>query len=168
MRAARPLALAAAAVAFGLLACSKPEPPTVRPVSGRFVGISPAGLDVEAKLEATNPNDFDIKVKSFTADVTLDRRIKVGTITSTTTITLPAKQKKVFDVPISVKWDDVSALVPLGLSNRSVLWEAEGKVKLSADGLDVSVPFKVDGSLSHQQIMTAVSKSIPQIPGLPF
>jgi LEA14-like dessication related protein len=168
MRSARPLALAAAPLVLALLACSKPEPPTVRPVSGRFVGISATGLDVEAKLEATNPNDFEIKVKSFTADVTLDHRIKVGSITSASTITLPPKQKKVFEIPISVKWEDVSALVPLGLSNRNVPWEAEGKVKLSADDIDVSLPFKVDGVLTHQQITTAVSKSIPQIPGLPF
>jgi LEA14-like dessication related protein len=165
MRSARPLALAAA---FGLLACSKPEPPTVRPVSGRFVGISSTGLDVEAKLEATNPNDFEIKVKSFTADVTLDHRIKVGSVSSTTTVTLPAKQKKVFDIPISVKWEDLGALAQLGLSNKNVPWEAEGKVKLSADSIDVSLPFKVDGILTHQQIMTAVSQSIPKIPGLPF
>jgi LEA14-like dessication related protein len=165
MRSVRSLALVAA---FGLLACSKPEPPTVRPVSGRFVGINQNGLDVEAKLEATNPNDFEIKVKSFTADVTLDHQIKVGSVTSASTITLPAKQKKVIDVPISVKWEDVSALVPLGLSNRNVAWEAEGKVSLTASGLDVSLPFKVDGVLSHQQIMAAVGRSIPRIPGMPF
>jgi LEA14-like dessication related protein len=168
MRSARPLALAAAPLVLALLACSKPEPPTVRPVSGRFVGISQTGLDVEAKLEATNPNDFEIKVKSFTADVTLDHQIKVGSVTSESTITLPAKQKKVFDIPISVRWESVSALVPLGLSNRNVPWEAEGKVKLSADGLDVSLPFKVDGMLSHQQIMTAVRNSLPHVPGMPF
>jgi LEA14-like dessication related protein len=165
MTSARPLLLAAA---FGLLACTKPEPPTVRPLSGRLVGINENGIEVEAKLEATNPNDFEIKVKSFTADVTLDHRIKVGTVTTTTAVTLPASKKKVFEVPISVKWNDVTSLVPLSLSSKDVPWEAEGTVKVSAESLDVDVPFKVNGVLTHQQIMTAVRKSIPQIPGLPF
>ena len=163
MTSARPLAFAAA---LGLLACTKPEPPTVRPVSGRLVGINEKGLEVEAKLEATNPNDFEIKVKSFTADVTLDHRIKVGTVTSNSVVTLPANKKKVFDVPISVKWDDVATLVPLSLSNKDVPWEAEGSVKVAAESLEVNIPFKVNGVLTHQQIMTAVSKSIPRIPGL--
>jgi hypothetical protein len=41
-------------------------------------------------------------------------------------------------------------------------------VSLTASGLDVSLPFKVDGVLSHQQIMAAVGRSIPKIPGMPF
>ena len=140
----------------------------VRPVSGRLVGINNAGIDLEAKLEAENPNDFEIQVKSFTATVTLDRQINVGTVTSAHAVTLPAKKKKVFEVPISVKWNDVLALAPLSLSNRDVPWEAEGTVKISAESLTVNLPFKVNGVLTHQQIMTAVSKSIPKLPGLPF
>ena len=55
MRSARPLALAAA---FGLLACSKPEPPTVRPVSGRFVGINTTGLELTASHDQVRLRDF--------------------------------------------------------------------------------------------------------------
>ena len=163
MSSARPLVFAAA---LGLLACTKPEPPTVKPVSGKLTGISTTGIEIEAKLEAENPNDFEIQVKSFTSSVTLDHRIKVGTVTSLHPVTLPANKKKVFDVPISVKWDDVSSLVPLSLSSKDVPWEAEGTVKVSAHSLEVNIPFKVNGVLTHAQIMTAVSKSIPRIPGL--
>src|SRR5262249_14825889 len=128
------------AAALGLSACTKPEPPTVKPVSGRVAGISGAGIDVEAKLEAYNPNDFEILVKSYTATVTLDKRIEIGSMTSSHPLSLPAKQKKVFDVPISVKWNDVAVLAPLALVNRDVPWEAEGTVKIRADTLDVSLP----------------------------
>ncbi len=156
------------AASLALAACSKPEPPTVKPVSGRLTGISTSGIDIEAKLEATNPNDFDIQVKSFTATVTLDHKIDIGTITETRAVTLPANKKKTFDLPISVKWSDVAALVPLALSNRDVPWDADGTVKITAESMDVSLPFKVNGLIPHQQLVTAASKSLPNLPALPF
>jgi LEA14-like dessication related protein len=165
MISARPL-LFAAALALG--ACSKPEPPTVRPISGKLVSISPTGMTVEAKLEATNPNDFELSVKSFTATVTLDHAHNIGTVTSPHAVTLPAKKKKQIDVPITLKWNDVAALAPLALSNRDVPWEAEGTVKIGADVMDVELPFKVSGVVTHAQLSQAVGKSLPKLPGLPF
>jgi LEA14-like dessication related protein len=167
--AARPLLVAALALAPGVLAgCVKPEPPTVKPISGRVASISNQGITVEAKLEAFNPNDFDIKVKSFTAKIVLDDNLDIGTVSSPHAVTLPARKKKQFDVPINVKWNDAAALVPLGLSNRDVPYEATGHVKISAEALDVDLPFRVTGVVTHQQIVQAVGRSIPHVPGLPF
>lgn len=165
MSSARPLLFAAA---VALAACSKPQPPTVRPVSAQVTAISPAGLDVETKLEAYNPNSFDIDVSSFTATITLDHKYNAGTVTSTHPVTLPAEKKKVFDLPLSVKWHDVLTLAPLALSNRDVPWDADVKVSLSGGGIDVALPFKVSGVLTHAQIAQAVERSLPKIPGLPF
>jgi LEA14-like dessication related protein len=167
MNAARPLPLLfAAALALG--ACTKPEPPTVTPISGRVTRIDGTGLTVEAKLEAYNPNDFDIKVKSFTATVVLDNQYNIGTVTASHAIDLPAKKKKQFDLPITMKWNDVAALAPLAMSNRDVPYEASGTVKVSAESIDVDVPFKVNGTVTHQQISQAVGRSLPKLPGLPF
>jgi LEA14-like dessication related protein len=172
MRSARLLlAAAVAALAVDLAACTRPEPPTVKPVSGRVTAITNAGLDAEATLEATNPNDFAIDVKSFTAKLTLDHRIDLGTVTSPHRVTLPPNGKKVFTVPLSVKWNDAAALLPLGLSKKDVPWDADGTVKITAESLDVDVPFKVSGVVTHQQVMQAVGRSVPSIsgiPGLPF
>ena len=165
MIAARPL-LAAAALA--LAGCSTPEPPTVKPISGRITTIDSNGITVEAKLEGHNPNDFDIKVKSFTATIVLDDKHNIGTVTSQQAITLPAEKKKVIDLPIAVKWNDVASLAPLALQNRDVPYEASGKVKVAAKSIDVELPFKVTGTVTHAQIMQAVGSAIPQIPGLPF
>jgi LEA14-like dessication related protein len=158
--------LFAAALALG--ACSKPEPPTITPISGRITSISPSGMSVEAKLEGYNPNSFDITVKSFTAKVTLDDKYDIGTVTERKAIELPSKKKKQFDVPISLKWHDVAALAPLALSNRDVPYVAEGSVKVKAESIELEVPFKVNGIVTHAQISQAVGRSIPQIPGLPF
>jgi LEA14-like dessication related protein len=167
MSSARPILLAAALAlpAFsGCSGCARPEPPTVTPLSGKVTGISSAGIDVDAKLEAYNPNDFDIAVKSFTATVTLDHQYTLPNVGSAHAVTLPALKKKVFEVPISVKWSDVSTLVPLGLSNRDVPFDAEGKVRVTAASLDVDLPFKVSGVVTHQQIVQAVGRSMPRLP----
>lgn len=165
MNVARPL-LAAAAVA--LAACSAPEPPTVKPVSGRVSQIDTNGITVEAKLEAHNPNDFDIDVKGFTATIVLDNKHNIGTVSSQHALTLPANKKKVFDLPISIKWNDVASIAPLALSNRDVPYEASGKVKVGAKSVSLELPFKVTGMVTHAQIVQAVGSAIPKIPGLPF
>lgn len=157
-----------AAALFALAACSRPEPPTVQPISGRVSAISNTGITVDAKLEAYNPNDFEISVKSFTATIVLDHQYDIGTVTSQHAVTLPAKKKKVFEVPISLKWHDVGALAPLALSNKDVPYEASGSVKVDTGAMDLDVPFKVAGVVTHAQISQAVGKSIPKIPGLPF
>ena len=163
MSSARSLALV---TALALVACSRPEPPTVKPISGRVTAISATGLDLEAKLEAYNPNDFDIPIKSVTAVITLDHQYNAGTVTSTHPVTLPAQKKKVFDLPISVKWNDVTSLAPLALVNRDIPWDADIKVEVDTKGVTVTVPFKLSGVLTHQQIVTAVGRSLPRIPGL--
>jgi len=167
MRAAHALPVAALAAVLALTSCTKPEVPTVKPVSGRLVGVTTSGIDVEAKLEAYNPNDFEIEVLSYTASVTLDHKINLGSITSQQKVTLPPKKKKTFDVPVSMKWNDAQQLVPLALSKRDVPWDADGKVKIGGDSIDVELPFKVSGVVTHQQVQEAVSRSLPKIPGLP-
>ena len=156
------LVLAALAVA----ACSPPEPPTFKPISGRVTAITADGLDIEAKVEAYNPNDFDIPVESCTATVTLDHKYNVGTVTMPRPVTLPAQKKKLVDLPISLKWNDVASLAPLALVNRDIPWDADVKVKVDAKATDVVLPFKVSGVVTHQQIVTAVGRSLPRIPGI--
>jgi LEA14-like dessication related protein len=168
MNVARPLVAAAVAASFALAACSRPEPPTVQPISGRVTAISNTGITVEAKLEADNPNDFEIAVKSFTATIVLDHQYNIGTVSSSHAVTLPAKKKKVFELPITIKWNDVLALAPLAMSNKDVPYDASGTVKVGTGSFDVDVPFKVTGVVTHAQISQAVGKAVPHIPGLPF
>src|SRR5262245_376248 len=105
MNRARSLLFALALAAGG---CSKPEPPTITPISGRITSINSTGMTVEAKLEGYNPNSFDIAVKGFKAKVTLDDKYDIGEVIERKTIELPSHKKKQFDVPISLKWHDVA------------------------------------------------------------
>lgn len=165
MHAARFLSIAAA---IALCGCSRPEPPTITPLSGRVASISPTGLTVEATLEGNNPNDFDLSLRSFTAQLTLDGKYDIGTVTAPHRIDLPANKKKTFQVPIAFRWHDVVGLAPLALSNRDVPYTADGRVKVTAGSVELEVPFKVSGVVTHQQIVEAVGRSLPRIPGLPF
>ena len=156
------------AATVALAACSKPEPPTVTPISGRVTKIDSSGITVEAKLEAHNPNDFEIKVKSFTATIVLDDKHNIGTVTAPHAITLPANKKKQFEIPISLNWANAASLAPLAMSNRDVPYEASGKVKVSAQSIELELPFTVKGVVTHQQLVQAVGSAIPKVPGLPF
>jgi LEA14-like dessication related protein len=165
MNAARALLLAAA---IGLSACSRPEPPTVTPVSGRVTSISPSGIALSATLEADNPNSVDIEIKSLSATVMLDGKYNVGTVTIPHAITLPAKKKKKFDVPISVPWGNVAEIAPLALENRDVPYAVKGTVKGGAEGIELEMPFTSNGMVTRQQIHQAVGSAIPKGIPLPF
>ena len=149
------------------LACTRPEPPTITPISGRVTRISPTGITVEAKLEGYNPNSFNIRVKGATAHVVLDEKVDVGTMKLPFPVVLPAGKRQLFDIPIALNWRDVVSLAPLALSNRDVPYVADGTINISAADIDLEVPFRVTGLVTHQQLMQAASRSIPQIQGLP-
>jgi LEA14-like dessication related protein len=165
MKAARSLLLAAA---LGLAACSRPEPPTVRPISGRVTSIGTNGIALSAKLEADNPNAFEVSIKSLSATITLDGKYTVGTVTIPNAITLPAKKKKQFEVPISMPWGNVADVAPLALQNRDVPYEVKGTVKGGAEGIDLEMPFTETGVVTRQQIQQAVGSAIPKGIPLPF
>ncbi len=152
---------------LALAACSKPSAPKVTPISGRVTSTSASGINVEAKLEADNKNDIDLDIESFTAKLKLDNAVDVGPVTAPHAIHLPAHKKVQFDLPISFKWTEVLSLAPLALSNKDVPYEASGTVKVGAEGLEVEVPFKVTGVVTHAQMQAAVGKAIPKVPGLP-
>src|SRR5512132_2132749 len=101
------------AAAIALVACAKPEPPRLTPLSARVTAISPLGIDVELKLDAENPNASDLSARSVTATITVDGRFTLGSVTVPHAIKLPAHKKTTLDVPVSSRWKDLSGLVSL-------------------------------------------------------
>lgn len=160
--------LFAAALALGctLAGCSRPEPPQITSISGRVTTIDPNGINVTANLEAYNPNDFALEIKTATGKITLDGSIDLGQVTVPNPVKLPARKKVKFNVPIAVKWHDAASLVPLGASGKDVPYTVDGTVDLK-EPVEMQVPFKVSGVVTHAQIMQAVGKSSPKVQGLP-
>ena len=155
------------AFAITVLGCSRPDPPTLTPEQAKVTRISPEGLEVEVRLEAYNPNSIDLSARSLKAKVTLDGKYHVGDVKAATTVKLPAHQKTTLDIPLSVKWTDLSGLISLAASNRAVPYELDGTVELGGDALSLDVPFKMGGTILHDDLVRATIKSLPKIPGLP-
>ena len=160
------LRTAFAAAALVLIACTKPVPPRLTPISARVTAISTLGIDVELKLAAENLNSLDFKARSVTATITLDGRYTLGAVTVPQKVTLPAHQTTTIDVPVSSRWQDLAGIVNLATTAKDVPYKVEGTVELGGDTLSVNVPFEVQGTVTRAQLTAAMLKSIPGIPGL--
>ncbi|MEP7121396.1 MAG: LEA type 2 family protein [Byssovorax sp.] len=153
-----------AAAALVLVACAKPVPPRLTPLSARVTAVSTAGIDVEIKLDAENPNAAALTARSITATITLDGRYLLGTVTVPHRVSLPAHSTTTIDVPVSSRWADLAAIVNLATSGKDVPYKVEGTMDVGGDTLSVSVPFEVGGIVTRAQLTQAMLKSLPQLP----
>jgi LEA14-like dessication related protein len=157
--------LAALAVCAAL-ACNTPQPPKLTPKKVTVKALSPAAIDVNLELDATNPNSFALAVRSFTAKVRLAGQYEVGTTTVSRPFDLPAKATVPLSVPMSVPWSNVAPLVALGASGKDVAYDLEGTVSIGASSVDLTLPFNASGTITHDQMVQATVRSIPAIPGI--
>lgn len=155
--------LLAVAIASTLVAsaCKKPDPPHVVPKEARVVGLGPRGLDVQLKVEATNPNGVTLSVQSFTGKAKLDGRWDMGSVTVSKPVVLPPRTPTMIDVPMTLPWTDMTALAQLATSPRPVPYVVEGTAKIGGEKLNVDVPFSIPGTITREQIVAAALGSLP-------
>lgn len=154
---------AAAAIAAG---CSKPAPPTLTPQRVTVNGVDASGLALTVSISAANPNSADLTVSDVSSHVTVANH-DVGTVTVPQSLTLPAGKTTNIDVPVKVSWSDMSLVAQLAASNAPVPYSVDGTLELGGSLLHVGVPFQLNGSIPHQQIVGAVMHSLPTMPTLP-
>jgi LEA14-like dessication related protein len=154
------------ALLVALLACSKPQPPTIVPKEARVAAISPAGLDLVVKVEATNPNNIALSAQSFTGKAKLDGKYELATVTISKPVSLPPHQPTMIDVPLTMPWQDVNALVAMSTAQKPIPYVVDGTVKVGGESLNVDIPYSVSGTITREQLTAAAMKSIPAIPGL--
>ena len=158
------LLLLIAATAFaGAAGCSKPAPPTLTPQSVAVTGVDPTGLALTVTISATNPNSADLSVSDVSSHVVVDKH-DIGTVTVPQSMTLPAGKTTRIDVPVKVSWSDMSLLAQLAVGTAPVPYSVDGTLNLGGSLLHVGVPFHLDGSIPHQQIVGAISHSLPMLP----
>jgi LEA14-like dessication related protein len=158
------LLLIAAAVGVGAAAgCSKPAPPTLKPESVTINGVDPSGLALTVTISATNPNSSDLTVSDVSSHVVVDKH-DIGTVTVPESLTLPAGKTTKIDVPLKMTWSDLSLLAQLAVGNAPVPYSVDGTLDLGGSLLHVGVPFHLDGAIPHQQIVGAISHSMPMLP----
>jgi LEA14-like dessication related protein len=148
---------AAAVIAF---ACSKPQPPTLTPKQATVTGLTLAAIDMRIQVDAQNSNNFDLVTRSVTAKVKVDGKYDLGSYTSTTALTIPAGKSATIDVPVSIKWNDITQLAMLAAQGRPVPYAVDGTASIGGSTLNVDVPFHIDGTLTQQDLANAVSNSL--------
>ena len=150
------------------LACAKPEPPKLTPKQASVTGVNAATIDFEVEVDAANPNSFAITARTVKAKVTLDGRIDLGEVSVPAGVELPANGTKTVKVPLKAKWSDIGSLAVLGAQNRPIPYTIAGTVAIGSEKLNVDVPFTLEGTIKHEQLVEAAMRSIPAIPsGLP-
>ncbi|MGK3996297.1 LEA type 2 family protein [Sorangium sp. So ce1024] len=163
----RSLLLAAAAVT--LVACSRPEPPTLKPEVAAVTAVTAQGIDLRVRIQAYNPNGIDLSMRSVKANVVLDGKYDVGTVTVPVPLKLTAKAWTPIQVPLSVKWQDLTGLAAMAAQGRGVPYQVNGTVAIGGETLNVDLPFQLAGTITHDQLLTAIGNSLPSLglPGLP-
>jgi LEA14-like dessication related protein len=156
-------AVLAGAVA-GVLACSKPQPPTVNPERVTVTGADAQSVQLDVTLTATNPNSVDLTVQDVTAHVVLGGKVDLGATTVAKEYTLPAGKPTTIDALVSVPWGDVSAIAQLASSAPTVPFTVDGTVELGGSLLHVTVPYHLTGSIAQKQLVAASLKAL--VPGL--
>lgn len=161
------LTLAVALVALvAPLACKKPLPPQLTPKEAKVTSVDLTGFDMRVKMEAFNPNGFDLSVRTVVAHVVVDGTDDLGTVTAAEPMSLPANARTLLDVPLNVKWKGAVNLATIAASKRPIPYTVDGTATVGGASLNVDVPFKLQGVLTPEQLQQAGLKSLQAIPGL--
>ena len=147
-----------------VVSCSRPKPPTLTPQRVDVTAVGTAGISLLVQMAALNPNPIDLSARSVTAEVTLDGKNKLGTVTVPHPIDLPAKKWTRIDLPLSVAWADMSSLLVLATAGRSVPYAVDGTVSVGGDVLRAELPFHLTGEITREQLVAATINSLPAIP----
>jgi LEA14-like dessication related protein len=152
---------------FGVTGCSKPVPPTLTPKEAKITSVDLLGIDLRVTMDAYNPNKIDLAVRAVSARVLLDGKHDLGTVTVTQPVTLPAGARTIVDVPLSMKWKDATLLGVFATSKRSIPYTVEGTATVGGERLNVDLPFKMQGTVTQEQLAAATLKSLKGLPAIP-
>ena len=159
-------AMIVALASVGLCGCTKPKNPQLTPKEVTVTSVDITGFDMRVKMEAFNPNGFDITVRNIVAHVILNGTQDLGTVTASQPITLPANARTPIDVPMNVKWKGLGGLASLAQARAPVPYTVDGTATVGGESLNIDLPFKLEGKITPEQVQQAAAKSLQGIPGL--
>lgn len=150
----------------GVTGCSKPEPPQLTPREAKVTAVGPTGMSVLVRVEATNPNRIALSAQSVTGKAKLDGKWDLGTVTISQPVSLPPGVATMIDVPMTLPWTDLKTLGALASAPGPVPYVVDGTVKVGGANINVDLPFTFTGTIAREEVMGAVLRSLPVIPGL--
>lgn len=146
-------------------ACSKPEPPTLVPKEAAVSTVTANGVALVVKVDARNPNRIPLATRAVTAKVRVDGKYDLASVTMDKPIELAPNATTPIDVPMQMTWTDAQILGSLVAANRTIPFTVEGTMAIGGERLNVDVPFRIDGTLTREQLIEAGLRSL-KIPGL--
>ncbi|HET9932527.1 MAG TPA: LEA type 2 family protein [Polyangiaceae bacterium] len=152
MKPSRALSVSVIALALGV-ACSKPKPPTVRPLSARVVAVTPSEIRLAVDLEVTNPNGFPLVARSVDGTLSVGSGAELGRSHTDLASSIPAGATANVTSEVSVGFQNLGALAPFVLSPLPVPYELHGSATLGGEKLNVSVPFTLNGELTRAELV---------------
>jgi hypothetical protein len=151
----------ACSVAF-VVACSRPSPPTLLPKQITLMRIDPQGVELRLELDAANSNSVDLSASNIRSRVVVGGAMQEpGIVRLPAAIILPAGRTTRIDVPLSLDWSSLGALATLMAAGGAVPYSVDGTLDLGGSLLHMGVPFHFEGSIPRDQIVRAVSSSVP-------
>jgi len=109
-----------------LIACSKPEPPTVTPQSARVTRVDPLGLTLAVTVEVHNPNSFPLVVQSVDGTLALATGTPLGSGRAALQSSIPANGSSSVAGELGIPWANLAALAPYALSPADVPYSFRG------------------------------------------
>jgi LEA14-like dessication related protein len=158
--------LASLAAFVPSFACSKPQAPQLTPQQAKVTAVDASGFDMTVKMDAFNPNGYELSVQSVVAHVLVDGTQDLGTVTASKPIALPANAHTAIEVPMNVKWKNAAGFATIATSRRPVPYTLDGTATVGGHSLNIDVPFKLQGTITAEQLQQAGLKSLQGIPGL--
>ncbi len=139
--------IAAAGLLLCLLSCLSwwIEKPAFRLQEVVVDHISAGDLRMTLKVEAENPNRFDLTITSLDYTFTIDRH-QVGKGSLTTEVRLPASAKSIVDIPLSVRLGPAGGLLKSIFSGRESVYGIEGTARIHTLIGSTTVPFSATGT----------------------
>jgi LEA14-like dessication related protein len=141
-------------------ACARPKPPTIVPEKAVVTSIGRAGIGMNVELGVDNPNGVALSARSVTAKVVLDGKYPLSTVTVSHEFTLVARARTRLVVPMALAWENLSTLLVLASSNRSIPYDVDGSVTLGGSTLSADVPFHLTGVLTQEQLLQTTLNSL--------
>ncbi len=107
--------------------------------------ISPGDLHITLKVEAENPNRFDLKLTALDYTFYLDQR-EVGRGSLAEEISLPASSKSAVELPVTARLSPTGGLLKSVFSARDSVYKIVGTARVSTTLGSTTFPFSRTGS----------------------
>lgn len=151
-----------------LVACSKPQPPTITPQRLEMVSTNPSGLIVRVVCKAVNPNGFPLPTRRAAGTVTLGTS-QLGTFEAASLPTLPAKTETNVSFDLVVPWANLGTVLAAAVGADELPYAVEGTADFEAAGVRVSAPFTMKSKVRKSDLAIPFLRFFmkPQLPKSP-